>query len=87
MALAADEATSATADPVDDKESRLRALSERESEVFRLVALGHSNAEIAEAMFLSVKTIETYKGRMMKKLSLGTRAELVRLALELGVLS
>lgn len=72
--------------PVDEKQTRLRSLSERESEVFRLVALGHSNAEIAELMFLSVKTIETYKARLMKKLALRTRAELVRYALEVGVL-
>ena len=72
--------------PGDEKQTRLRSLSEREAEVFRLVALGHSNAEIADLMFLSVKTIETYKARLMKKLALGTRAELVRYALEVGVL-
>lgn len=72
--------------PVDEKMTRLRSLSDRENEVFRLVALGHSNAEIAELMFLSVKTVETYKARLMKKLGLGTRAELVRYALEVGVL-
>lgn len=82
------DSSSATEDapPVDEKQTRLRSLSERESEVFRLVALGHSNAEIAELMFLSVKTIETYKARLMKKLALRTRAELVRYALEVGVL-
>ena len=57
-------------------------LSDREAEVFRLVALGHRNAEIAEMMFLSVKTIETYKARLMRKLGAETRAQLVRLALE-----
>jgi two-component system response regulator NreC len=71
----------------DDRHARLQSLSEREAEVFRLVALGHSNAEIAGSMFLSVKTIETYKARLMKKLGLGTRAELVRYALETGVLN
>lgn len=73
--------------PVDEKQRLLQSLSEREAEVFRLVALGHSNSEIAELMFLSVKTIETYKARLMKKLGLGTRAELVRHALEVGILS
>jgi DNA-binding NarL/FixJ family response regulator len=73
--------------PLDEKQTRLRSLSERETEVFRLVALGHSNGEIAGLMFLSVKTIETYKARLMKKLELDTRAELVRYALEVGVLS
>lgn len=64
----------------------LDALSDRESEVFRLIALGHRNAEIAESMFLSVKTIETYKARLMRKLDIRTRAELVRFALRAGVL-
>ena len=73
--------------PRDEKQTRLQTLSEREAEVFRLVALGHSNSEIAELMFLSVKTIETYKARLMKKLGLTTRVELVRFALEVGVLS
>ena len=72
--------------PLDEKQTRFQALSDREAEVFRLVALGHSNGEIAELMFLSVKTIETYKGRLMKKLDLRTRSELVRSALDLGVL-
>lgn len=72
---------------LDDKERRFRSLSEREAEVFRLVALGHRNSDIAEMMFLSVKTIETYKARLMKKLGIDTRAALVRLALEMGVLS
>lgn len=82
-----DTAAPSTADPGDEKESRVMSLSDREAEVFRLVALGHSNAEIAKMMFLSVKTIETYKARLMKKLGAQTRAQLVRLALEVGVLS
>ena len=73
--------------PLDERQTRLQSLSEREAEVFRLVALGHSNGEIAEMVFLSVKTIETYKARLMKKLNVGTRAELVRYALEVGVLN
>ena len=72
--------------PEDEKQAQYRSLSDREAEVFRLVALGHSNGEIAELMFLSVKTIETYKARLMKKLELRTRSELVRRALDLGVL-
>ena len=63
------------------------SLSPREAEVFRLVALGYRNTEIAEELFISVKTVETYKARMMSKLGLGTRAALVRLALELGLLN
>jgi two-component system response regulator NreC len=91
MALAGAESDSGVsqtdAPPMDEQHARLQALSEREAEVFRLVALGHSNGEIAELMFLSVKTIETYKARLMKKLGLRTRAELVRAALEVGILN
>jgi two-component system response regulator NreC len=67
-------------------ERRYGSLSERESEVFRLLALGHSNGEIAELMFLSVKTVETYKARLMRKLEIASRAELVHVALELDLL-
>lgn len=74
------------AQPDDQIHVRYGSLSEREAEVFKLTALGHSNAEIAEMLFLSVKTIETYKARMMKKLNVTGRASLVRLALELDVL-
>ncbi len=67
-------------------EQRYASLSERESEVFRLLALGHSNGEIAELTFLSVKTVETYKARLMRKLEIVSRAELVHIALELDLL-
>lgn len=75
-----------TGDPDGDK-ARFDTLSRREGQVFRLLALGHSNREIAELLFLSVKTVETYKARVMQKLGLKSRAALVRLALKLGVLS
>ncbi|GIV76934.1 MAG: DNA-binding response regulator [Litorilinea sp.] len=76
----------AVAPPRDENERRYRSLSEREAEVFRLVALGHRNSEIADLLHLSVKTVETYKSRLMQKLGVNTRAGLVRLALELGLL-
>ncbi|MCB0112550.1 MAG: response regulator transcription factor [Caldilineaceae bacterium] len=69
--------------PADDK---LHILSEREAEIFKLVALGHRNSEIANMLCLSVKTVETYKSRLMQKLGITSRSALVRLALELGVL-
>ena len=56
------------------------------AEVFALVALGYRNAEIADKLALSVKTVETYKSCMMDKLGLQTRTALVRFALELGML-
>jgi DNA-binding NarL/FixJ family response regulator len=70
---------SASADP-------LACLSERELEVVRQVALGHSNKEIGGMLHLSVKTVETYKARAMEKLNLGSRAGLVRFALQQGLL-
>ena len=61
-------------------------LTEREAEVLRLVALGHTNAEIAEQLFLSVRTVESHRARIGQKLRLSTRAELVRYALDRGLL-
>lgn len=62
-------------------------LSEREKEVLHLLARGYTNRQIAEALFLSVKTIETYRARLMEKLRLRTRAELVRYAFRTGLLT
>ncbi|MDX2044284.1 MAG: response regulator transcription factor [Acidobacteriota bacterium] len=59
-------------------------LSEREKEVLRLIALGYSNKEIAGQLDLSAKTIETYKARLIEKLGLKSRSELVRYALNQG---
>jgi len=64
----------------------LAELSGRELEVLRLIALGHSNREIADILHLSVKTVETYKARMTEKLNLIGRAALVRFALNQGLL-
>jgi DNA-binding NarL/FixJ family response regulator len=56
-------------------------LSDREREVLRLLALGHTNQEIAKMLFISVRTAETHRAHIMQKLRLTTRAELVRYAL------
>lgn len=61
-------------------------LSEREQEVLKMVALGHTSAEIAEQLSLSTKTVETYRARGMEKLGLRTRAALVRFALQEGLI-
>ena len=61
-------------------------LSDREREVLRLLALGHTNQEIAEMLFISVRTAETHRAHIMQKLRLETRAELVRYALAQGLL-
>jgi two-component system, NarL family, response regulator NreC len=57
-------------------------LSDREVDVLRLVALGHTNGEIAEQLYLSVRTVETHRAHIQRKLRLGTRSELVRYALD-----
>jgi two-component system response regulator NreC len=57
-------------------------LSEREVEVLRMIALGHTNAEIADALYLSVRTVETHRAHIQQKLRLGSRSELVRYALD-----
>jgi len=61
-------------------------LSEREREVLRLLALGHTNQEIAKQLYISVRTAETHRAHIMQKLRLSTRAELVRYALDRGLL-
>src|SRR5919201_564964 len=59
-------------------------LSEREREVLRLLALGHTNQEIAKMLYISVRTAETHRAHIMQKLRLSSRAELVRHALSRG---
>jgi DNA-binding NarL/FixJ family response regulator len=75
---------------VAEHEERRRAeqdpLSEREREVLRLLALGHTNQEIAGMLYISVRTAETHRAHIMQKLRLQTRAELVRYALSQGLL-
>jgi DNA-binding NarL/FixJ family response regulator len=66
---------------------RIEDLSEREKQVLRFLARGYTNQQIADALFLSVKTIETYRARLMEKLQLRTRAELVQFAIEKGLLT
>jgi two-component system, NarL family, response regulator NreC len=60
-------------------------LSEREREVLRLIALGHTNAEIADRLYLSIRTVESHRAHIQQKLRLTSRAELVQYALEHGM--
>jgi len=76
VAAEAEERRRAEADP----------LSDREREVLRLLALGHTNQEIASMLYISVRTAETHRAHIMQKLRLSSRAELVRHALEEGLL-
>jgi two-component system response regulator NreC len=61
-------------------------LSDREREVLRLLALGHTNQEISTQLYISVRTAETHRAHIMQKLRLSSRAELVRYALEQGLM-
>jgi two-component system, NarL family, response regulator NreC len=61
-------------------------LTPREAEILRLIALGHTNGEVAEQLFLSVRTVESHRASLQHKLDCHSRAELVRYALERGVL-
>ncbi len=63
------------------------SLTTRERDVVRLVALGHTNREIADRLVLSVRTVETHRARIQHRLGLRTRAELVRWALDRGLLA
>src|SRR4051794_218374 len=61
-------------------------LTERELDVLRLIALGHTNVEIAGHLHLSVRTVETHRAHIQQKLRLSARAQLVRYALDRGLL-
>jgi two-component system, NarL family, response regulator NreC len=74
-------ADAAAAEPAEDP------LTDREREVLRLLALGHTNQEIAKMLYLSVRTAETHRARIMQKLGLTTRADLVRHAIDQGLLT
>jgi two-component system, NarL family, response regulator NreC len=76
IAAEAEERRRAEADP----------LSEREREVLRLLALGHTNQEIASMLYISVRTAETHRAHIMQKLRLSSRAQLVRYALDSGLI-
>jgi two-component system response regulator NreC len=66
----------------DSPGGALAELSDRELEVLRLIALGHTNNEVAEQLFLSVRTVETHRAHIQQKLGRSSRAELVRYALD-----
>ncbi|MDX6689474.1 MAG: two-component system, NarL family, response regulator NreC [Solirubrobacteraceae bacterium] len=60
-------------------------LSEREVEVLRMIALGHTNAEIAEQLYLSIRTVESHRAHIQQKLRRSSRADLVRYAIDHGL--
>ena len=81
----------AAPDPVADRrrarEGVSETLSPREREVVSLLALGHTNAEVAARLHISEKTVETHRMHILEKLDLHTRADLVRFAIEYGLMS
>ena len=70
----------------DEKENRQRNLSVREMEVFKLFAEGHSNREIADKLFISVRTVETHKNNIMKKINIKTTVDLVKFAIKNNII-
>jgi DNA-binding CsgD family transcriptional regulator len=71
----------------DNAHGLLGQLSPREREIFSLVAQGFTNQQIADQLGISIKSVETYRARVMEKLGLRSRADLVRFALSCGVLA
>jgi len=71
----------------DDARSRYEALSYRERDVFRLMAQGYSSSQIGERLYISGKTVDTYRRRINDKLGVTDRPQYVRLALDLGLLN
>lgn len=74
------------ADAEAEKRAEADPLSDREREVLLLLALGHTNQEIAKKLFISVRTAETHRAHIMQKLRLQTRADLVAYAIGQGLL-
>lgn len=74
-------------DPAKAERERYESLSERERDVLRLTAEGYTAPEIGEKLSISAKTVDTYKQRVNEKLGLSHRADYVRFALKLGLLS
>ncbi len=69
-----------------EKENRQKDLSVREMEVFRLFAEGNSNRSIADELFISIRTVETHKTNIMKKIGLKTTVDLVKFAIKTNII-
>ncbi|HEV8447797.1 MAG TPA: response regulator transcription factor [Gemmatimonadaceae bacterium] len=74
-------------DPAAEERARFEKLTQREQDVLKYVAQGYSAPEIGERLFISPKTVDTYKQRIQEKLGLAHRSDYVQLALRLGILS
>lgn len=71
---------------INEKENRQKSLSDREMEVFKLFAEGFSNREIAERLFISIRTVETHKNNIMKKINIKTTVDLVKFAIKNNII-
>ena len=71
---------------VNEKANRQKSLSDREMEVFKLFAEGYSNREIAEQLFISIRTVETHKNNIMKKINIKTTVDLVKFAIKNNII-
>jgi RNA polymerase sigma factor (sigma-70 family) len=71
---------------VENVSSAIEDLSERERDVLQLLALGYTNQEIGKSLYISVRTVDTHRAHILRKLRLGTRAELVLFALAHGLI-
>lgn len=87
LAAASDRLPVTTTSETKADNNLLATLSDREREVLVMVAQGHTNQAVADKLDLSVKTVESYRARLMSKLGLRNRAELTQLAMEAGLLS
>jgi DNA-binding NarL/FixJ family response regulator len=74
-------------DPAQAEREQYEKLTDRERTVLRMVAEGHTAPEIGEKLFISAKTVDTYKQRINSKLGLSHRTDYVKLALKLGLMS
>jgi DNA-binding NarL/FixJ family response regulator len=74
-------------DPAQAERDQFESLTQRERDVLRFVAQGYSAPEIGERLFISPKTVDTYKQRIQEKVGLAHRAEYVQFALKLGLLT
>lgn len=72
--------------PGDMEKDETNQLSQRETEVLKYMALGYTNKQISETLYVSIKTVETYKVRIKKKLNISRRSELIRYAINIGLI-
>lgn len=74
-------------DPIQHDRAQFERLTTREQDVLRLIAAGYNAPEIGEQLFISAKTVDTYKQRINEKLGFTHRSDFVKLALKLGLIS